>query len=134
MVELLTIEKRRLLAVNGYVTTSDFRAAWERCWEIMVDERAWPHATRFRRGWRAAQFATRREMCAAFVNSPTAFSTATEQLVVAASRMGVTIHVDDLPRALLAAIAYVQGEDELEAARDHAAARVFVAAGESHAA
>lgn len=54
MVELLANEKRELLKVKPLLTPFDFALAWERCWQQMVTERAWPHATVERRGWRRA--------------------------------------------------------------------------------
>ena len=128
MVELLTIEKRRLLDVNGYVTTSDFRAAWEHCWGVMVLERAWAHATVHRRGSRRMMLATRGEYRDAFLDGSTAFSCAATSLRDAAAGMGLPLAPEQVGRALLAAIAYVQGEDEHEAARESAAARVFMTA------
>lgn len=125
MVALLTVEKRRLLAANGRVTTSDFREAWERCWGVMVLERAWAHATVRRRGSRRMMIATRGEYRDAFLDTSTAFSFATTRLRDAADRMGLPLAPEQVGRALLAAIAYVQGEDEHEAARESAAARVF---------
>ncbi len=45
----------------------DFRAAWDRSWATMVDERAWPHATKHRRAWREAMNRTRPKCRAAFI-------------------------------------------------------------------
>ena len=73
MVELLTIEKRRLIDEKGTVTGEDFEVAWEACWEVMVTERAWPHATEHRRAWRSAMVACKPETRACFVGESTGF-------------------------------------------------------------
>jgi hypothetical protein len=113
MVELLAVEKRRLLAARGHVTTQDFDAAWEACWEVMVLERAWPHATCHRRSWRAVQWSTRSEFRAAFLDEPTAFATATRKLAGAASGMCLQLEAGQYPQALLAAIAYAESPQDL---------------------
>lgn len=74
MVELLIGEKRRVLLECGYATVEDFEAAWERCWQVMVAERAWPHATSHRRAWRQAmEQALYPEARACFIDQPTGF-------------------------------------------------------------
>ena len=117
MVELLTIEKRRLLDVNGGVTTSDFRAAWERCWEIIVLERGWAHATRLRRSMRQAQDETKDECRAAFLDLPTPFATAAASLTEAAGGMCLQLVPEQVGKAILAAFAYVEVEDTADAQR-----------------
>lgn len=74
MVQLLAIEKRRLLDVQGFVTDADFEVAWDACWAVMVTERAWPHATAHRRAWRKAmREALRPEARACFLGQPSGF-------------------------------------------------------------
>ncbi len=108
MVTLLTEEKRRLLKANGTVTSSDFRAAWDTCWEIMVLERAWAHQTSARRSSRGAMLSTRSEYRAAFLDEPTSFSFAVGRLSEAAAGMCLHLEPEQIPRALLAAIAYAE--------------------------
>ncbi len=108
MVELLAAEKHRLLATQGHVTTSDFRRAWEECWQVMVLERSWAHATRHRRASRMAMLATRSEARAAFIDHPAAFGFAVEQLSTAAGNLCMDLEPDQIPAALLAAIGYVE--------------------------
>ncbi len=108
MVELLAAEKHRLLATQGHVTRQDFEAAWTAAWEVMVLERAWAHATRFRRGSRAALASTRSEFRAAFLDEPTAFATAVERLATAADTLCMDLEPEQVPLALLAAIGYVE--------------------------
>lgn len=118
MVELLAIEKRRLLAANGTVTRQDFERAWEACWWTMVLERAFPHATRHRRAWRMVLEVTRSECKAAFLDEPSPYATAAARLVSAANGMCVRLTPDQVPMALLAAHAYTEtkeGEDVLAA-------------------
>ncbi len=118
MVQLLAAEKRRLLADHGDVARQDFDEAWERCWEVMVDERAFPHATRERRGWRIAMQMTRSEMQAAFLDEPTPYARVAERITSAASAMCVRLDPGEVPRAVLAAHAYVktsEGEELLAA-------------------
>lgn len=74
MVELLAVEKKRLLAERGFVTAQDFERSWERCWAIMVTERAWPHATTHRRAWRSAMLDCKPETRASFLDEPSGFS------------------------------------------------------------
>jgi hypothetical protein len=74
MVELLAVEKRRLLAEHGRVTVEDFEVAWVECWAVMRSERAWPHATVHRRAWRKAMNeALKPEARACFLGEPTGF-------------------------------------------------------------
>ncbi len=110
MVALLTAEKRRLLAANGHVTRRDFDESWEACWEVMVLERSWAHATKHRRNSRQAMVATRSEFRAAFVDEPTAFAVAIARLSDAASGMCLSLEPEQTAKALLAAIAYVDGD------------------------
>jgi hypothetical protein len=56
MVELLTAERS---ALGREPAPLDFAAAWDRSWAVMVDERAWPHSTKYRRAWRRAMTDTR---------------------------------------------------------------------------
>jgi hypothetical protein len=106
MVALLAVEKRRLIAANGAVTRQDFEAAWDRCWHVMVLERAWAHATRFRRGSRMAMLSTKPEFRAAFLDEPTAFAFAVERLTMAASNMCLELGTAQVPFALISAIGY----------------------------
>ncbi len=126
MVELLAVEKKRLLAERGYVTSQDFSVAWDECWWTMKLERAWPHATVHRRGWRRAQERTRREMRAAFLDEPTPFALAAERLSEAAAGMCLHLEPEQVGKALLAAMAYVQIDDEDVAVRASTAAHAFV--------
>lgn len=126
MVALLTIEKRRLLASHGTVTRRDFDEAWERSWRTMVLERSWAHSTRYRRASRQAMVATRREYRAAFLDEASTFSFAATRLQDAAANMGLPLAPEQISRALLAAIAYVEREDDVDEARASSAARVFV--------
>lgn len=112
MVALLTVEKQRLLAANGRVTTSDFREAWETCWEIMVIERAWAHKTSARRSAREALEEVRAEMAAAFLDRATPFSIVVGRLTCAASNMCLRLESRQIPDALLAAIAYAERNDD----------------------
>lgn len=126
MVELLAIEKQRLLATNGIVTRTDFEVAWHRSWETMKVEHYWPHATLHRRSWRRAQKRTRREMRAAFLDEPTPFSFAAARITEAAANMCLHLEPEQVGRALLAAMSYVEIEDEDTAWRASNAANVFV--------
>ncbi len=129
MVALLAAEKRRLLAENGHVTRRDFETAWEACWEIMVLERAWPHNTGHRRAWRQAQDETKAECCAAFLGEPTPFAAAAERLTEVAGGMCLQLAPEQVGRALLAAIAYVElpEDDVARGKRASTASSVFVA-------
>lgn len=74
MVELLGLEKKRLLSKGIVIVDADFDLAWEVCWGIMVTERAWPHATAHRRAWRRAmEEAMKPEARACFLDIPTGF-------------------------------------------------------------
>lgn len=125
MVGLLAAEKRRLLAANGHVTRSDFEEAWDACWEVMVLERAWCHNTPLRRAWRAAQKATKNECRAAFLDLPTPFAAVANRLTTVAGGMGLDLPTEQIGRAMLAAVAYVE-VDEDRAARASDAAYEFV--------
>ncbi len=126
MVTLLAAEKRRLLAENGRVTRQDFETAWEACWEAMRKEHAWAHATHTRRDVRRTQRSTRRELRAAFLDEPTPFSFAAGRLSDAAGAMCLSLEPEQLGRALLAAMAYVEIKDEASAIRASDAASTFV--------
>lgn len=128
MVELLAAEKRRLLAANGTVTRRDFEAAWAVSWETMKCESAWAHDTSQRRAWRRAQRRTRSEMRAAFLDEPTPFSFAARRVSEAASGMCLQLAPEQLGRALLAAMAYVEIDEEEAAGRASSAAQAFVTA------
>lgn len=84
MAELLAYERRRLLRSRAraglpeVVTAEDFEAAWEECWAIMVAERAWPHLTRERVGWRQAQLDTKPQLLQVWLGRTTAFDLAVE--------------------------------------------------------
>lgn len=74
MVELLATEKRRLLDDGRRLTIDEFEAAWDAAWLLMVAERAWPHATTERRGWRVAMLeAMKPEARACFLDQPSGF-------------------------------------------------------------
>jgi len=118
MVQLLAIEKARLISEKGYVTSQDFREAWQTCWWEMVLEKSWAHATRFRRGSRIAMLTTRHEYRTAFVDQPTAFAYATARLGQAADGMCLRLTPAEIPAALLAAIAYVQTLEDRDAMTD----------------
>jgi hypothetical protein len=128
MVALLAIEKQRLRAEKGELDRRDFDAAWEACWGVMVAERAWPHATVHRRAWRQAMVATRRECRAAFLDQPTAFAFAADRLREVAGGMCLSLGPDQVGKALLAAIAYVEvdEEDGRALSRASTAAHAFV--------
>lgn len=128
MVELLAAEKKRLIAENGEVTRQDFEAAWTACWETMKREHAWPHATADRRDWRRAQERTRREMRAAFLGEPTPFAFASSRVSEAASAMCLRLEPEQLGKAMLAAMAYVEIEDVQAAERASDAASLFITA------
>lgn len=126
MVALLAAEKKRLLIANGQVTRQDFEAAWDACWEAMRKEHAWAHATHTRRDVRRTQRSTRRELRAAFLDEPTPFSFAAGRLSEAAGAMCLQLDPEQLGRAMLAAMAYVEIEDEDAAVRASTAANLFV--------
>lgn len=126
MVELLAAEKKRLIAEKGHVTRQDFEAAWASCWEAMRREHSWPHATNQRREWRRAQQRTRREMRAAFIGEPTPFSFAAGRVAEAASGMCLQLEPEQVGRALLAAMAYVEIDDVAAAERASFAAGDFI--------
>ncbi len=128
MVELLAAEKKRLIAERGEVTLDDFRRAWDECWEVMVLERGWAHATRIRRAWRAAQDETREECCAAFLDVRTPFAVAAQRLSEAAGGMCLRLEPEQVGRAMLAAMAYVEvdEDDVARTARASDAASAFV--------
>lgn len=126
MVELLAMTKYWLLAENGVVTRSDFDAAWEGCWRVMVDERAWPHATKHRRAWREAQDETKEECLLAFLGVPSPFAFAAARISEVASGMCLHLQPEQIGKALLAAVAYVEIDDEQSAGRASSAANAFV--------
>jgi hypothetical protein len=109
MTELLTAEKRRLLAEHGFVTLRDFDDAWTQSWNAMILEHAWPHATQHRRGWRSAMLATRSEARAAWLGQPTAFALAVERLAAAA---GAPLEPARIPKVLLALIEHTAIPDD----------------------
>lgn len=127
MVQLLAAEKRRLIVANGHVTRRDFDEAWERCWDMMRKEHAWAHATHERRSVRRAQRSTRRELRAAFLDEPTPFAFAAQRISEAASGMCLQLEPEQLGKAMLAAMAYVEIDDEAVAIRASSAASAFVA-------
>jgi len=104
MADLLVERKRQLLAEGVELTRAHFEQAWREAWEIMVQERAWPHATEHRRQWRSAMLACKGEMRAAFLDRPTMFARVSEALAAAGERMDVRVRVEDLPRVFLGAI------------------------------
>lgn len=108
MAGLLEAEKRRLIAAKGHTTVADFRRAWDASWAVMVDERSWQHATRYRRSSRVAMLSTRSQYRAAFVDLPTAFADAIGSLSIAASGMCLHLEPEQTAHALLAAISYVE--------------------------
>lgn len=127
MVSLLAAEKKRLLGEKGHVTRQDFETAWDVCWETMQKEHAWAHATHARRSVRRAQIATRREVRAAFLDEPTPFAFAAERIAEAAGNMCLRLEPELLGRALLAAMSYVEIDDEATAVRASDAASAFMA-------
>lgn len=126
MVELLAAEKKRLIAEKGHVTRQDFDAAWSSCWEAMRREHSWPHATDQRREWRRAQQRTRREMRAAFLGEPTPFAFAAGRMSEAASAMCLHLDPEQLGKAMLAAMAYVEIDNVAAAERASDAASLFI--------
>ena len=120
MVELLAVEKRRLLAEKGQLTSADFRLAWDACWGIMVLERSWAHNSYLRRSVRGAMLATKPEVRAAFLDERTAFADAVAGLSGVAARLCLRLDPAQIPHALLAAIAHVEHEGADHA--DHAVA------------
>lgn len=114
-VELIALAEREDLPVEDVLTPRAFQVAWTAAWEVMVEERAWPHATEHRRQWRAAMIACKGEMRAAFLGRPTTFARIAEALTAAGERMEVDVTVEDLPRAFLGAIAAYGATNESEA-------------------
>lgn len=114
MVELLADAKRDLLAHDVELTPRVFEQAWAQAWEVMIAERAWPHATEHRRQWRAAMIATKSEARAAFLDVETMFARIAESFMAASTRLEVEMTVSDLPLAFQGAIrAYgATGPDE----------------------
>jgi hypothetical protein len=110
MTELLTAEKRQILDARGYVTLRDFELSWQACWERMIVEHAWPHATQHRRGWRTAMLATRSEARAAWLGQSTPFAVAVERLSVAA---GAPLAPDRIPKVLLSLFEYTAVPDDV---------------------
>lgn len=104
MVQLLLAEKRRMLADGRTLTRRDFEAAWDACWEVMVGERAWPHATEHRRYWRMMMASTKNETRAAFLDQPTPFSTLAASLTAAARRFRIDLSPEELPMVFIRAI------------------------------
>ncbi len=118
MVELLAAEKKRLIdegRAPSTLSVCDFNAVWERCWEVIVLERGWAHATRLRRSMRQSQDETKEECCAAFLGKPTPFGVVATRLAEIAERCGVDLAPEQVGRALLASIVFVdlhQGDVE----------------------
>jgi hypothetical protein len=104
MVELLADAKRDLLERGVELTPRVFERAWAEAWEVMIAERAWPHATEHRRQWRAAMIAAKGEMRAAFLGRPTMFARISESLLAAGARLEVEMQASDLPLAFQGAI------------------------------
>lgn len=128
MVELLADWKRIIIEVDGrQPTLADFQMAWDRSWEIMVIERAWPHATKHRRAWRQVQDETKAECCAAFLDTPSPFAFAARRIAEAAEGMCLRLAPEQLGKALLAAVAYVEAPDIEHAELASDAAAMFVA-------
>jgi hypothetical protein len=126
MVTLLAAEKKRLLAEKGHVTRQDFETAWDACWEVMKKEHAWAHATWDRRSWRRAQKRTKKEFKAAFVGDPTPFAFAAGRIDTAARNACLCLEPEQIGRAMLAAVSYVEIDDEETAERASTAASAFV--------
>lgn len=128
MVELLSIEKSRLLRDKGHVDRHDFEIVWARSWHTMVTERAWPHSTVHRRAWRNAMVFAKSECEAAFVGKPSAFAFAAERLTEAAGGMCLWLEPAEVGRAILAAMAYVDlpEDDVARSSRASIAAVAFV--------
>ena len=64
MAALLVAER---MALGRDPTRRDFASAWDQSWATMVRERAWPHATKYRKAWRRAMVATRPACRVAFL-------------------------------------------------------------------
>jgi hypothetical protein len=130
MVELLAVEKRRLLAEGRdlrNLAACEFDEIWETCWEVMVLERGWPHATKHRRAWRQAQDETKEECLLAFRDAPSPFAFAARRIAEVAEGMCLRLAPEQVGKALLAAVAYVEVDDEHAAGRASVAASIFVA-------
>ncbi len=86
LTELMAYEKRRLLRGKqrrgepAVVTAAEFDEAWAECWQIMVKEKAWPHLTPERKGWRAAQQDMRPMMLRMWLGETTSFDIAVDGL------------------------------------------------------
>jgi hypothetical protein len=115
MADLLLERKLRLLADGVELTRQAFEAAWAEAWEVMVAEKAWPHATEHRRQWRSAMISCKAEMRAAFLDQPTMFAQISDALLAAGVRMEVDMQVSDLPRAFIGAICSYGATDPEEA-------------------
>lgn len=95
MAELLEYERKRLTRLSlraggdGLLTEKDFEAAWDDCWEALVVERAWPHFTPERRGWREAQLAMKPILCRWFLGQTTSFAVAVDGIRSMAQQPGV---------------------------------------------
>jgi hypothetical protein len=115
MADLLLERKVRLLDDGVELTRHVFEAAWCEAWEVMVAEKAWPHATEHRRQWRAAMISCKTEMRAAFLDEPTMFARISDALMAAADRMEVDMRLTDLPPAFIGAIRAYGATDPEEA-------------------
>lgn len=104
MASLLLDRKIALLDDDVELTRAVFEVAWADAWEVMVAEKAWPHATEHRRQWRAAMITCKAEMRAAFLDEPTMFARISEALLAAGARMEVDMQVSDLPKAFIGAV------------------------------
>jgi hypothetical protein len=109
MVTLLADWKRCIRTVDQRdPTMEDFRRAWDRSWEIIVLEKGWAHNTPLRRAMRQIQDETKEECAAAFIDVPTPFSFAAHRLSEVAGGMCLRLEPEQIGKALLAAIAYVE--------------------------
>jgi hypothetical protein len=112
VVELLKVEKRRLLAENGVCTHDDFRAAWEACEKVIIGERAFPHATVHRRRWWAALVSARPDYQAAFCDERTPFAVAAARFDEVAGGMCLNLTPQEIGRAMLASFALVADDED----------------------
>jgi hypothetical protein len=114
MADLLAQRKRELLDAEVELTPRVFEQAWAECWELMIGERAYPHATEHRRQWKATLIACKSEHRASFLGRATPFGRLADVLMAAAARQEIEMSPADLVRAILGAVgAYgATGDDE----------------------
>jgi hypothetical protein len=71
--EKVALEETFAGLLGGLPGMAAFEAAWERSWETMVLERAWPHPTQERRSWRRVMLETKPETRACWLGLPTPY-------------------------------------------------------------